>query len=394
MERRLSTENHDSQGEGATSPDEREAVEGELQGLKAFAQTLSLDDLKGGSWFAKLLTFSLARYVEKVDAHYFRTKYPHLPPDAVADARIQLASRYAGIEGGLSASAYTGAVAATMGSGGGASPVTVPGGVASFAVDLLFVTQVQLRLAYDIAVLYGVPLDLDDPEDVWKLIRVAFAVKSGEMGRGAASKGAPAILRPVLKKVFSGSTLATAKSLPVVGKYLLQRNIIKFAIPVVSVPISTGVNYWSTRIAGRHAQRIFRHDAQILEVARRVTSRTHLHDELVWVLWLISTVDGPARDDERRLVHEVTSILYKLEKDIPALEELREVVDLEPSVVWAKVNAARGDRAGLYDAAVLAAVIDGEVSAGELTALRDLADLCASEFDAGAIRQEARRNRW
>ena len=389
----MSTDDHDSQGDGVTSPHERELVEGELQRIKAFAQTLSLDDLKGGSWFAKLMTFSLARYVEKVDADYFRAKYPYLPPDAVVDARIQLAARYAGIEGGLSASAYTGAVAATIGSGGGASPVTVPGAVASFAVDLLFVTQIQLRLAYDIAVLYGVPLDLDDPEDVWKLIRVAFVVKSGEMGRGAASKGVPAILRPLLKKIFSGSTLATAKSLPVVGKYLLQRNIIKFAIPVASVPISTGVNYWSTKIAGRHATRIFRQEAKISEAARRMTDRTHLHDELVWVLWLISTVDGPARDDERRLIHDVTSILYELEKDVPALEELREVIDLEPSVVWARVDAAFGDRAGLYDAAVLTAVIDGKVSASELTALSHLADLCSSQFDAETIRQEAHRNR-
>ncbi len=389
----MSTDNHDSQGDGATSPDEREAVEGELQRLKALAQTLSLDDLKRGSWFGKLLTFSLARYVEKVDADYFRAKYPHLPPDAVVDARIQLAARYAGIEGGLSASAYTGAVAATIGSGGGASPVTVPGAVASFAVDLLFVTQLQLRLAHDIAVLYGVPLDLDDPEDLWNLIRVAFVVKSGEMGRGAVAKGVPAVIRPLVKKIFSGTTLATARSLPVVGKYLLQRNIIKFAIPVASVPISTGVNYWSTKIAGRHARRVFRQEAKISEAARRMTDRTHLHDELVWVLWLISTVDGPARDDERRLIHHVTSILGELEKDIPALKEFREVVDFEPSVVWSTVDAAVGDRAGLYDAAVLTAVIDGKVSASELTALSDLAELCSSEFDAGAIRQEARRSR-
>ena len=32
-------------------------------------------------------------------------------------------------------------------------------------VDLAYTTQIQLKLAYDIAVLYGVPLDLEDPEE-------------------------------------------------------------------------------------------------------------------------------------------------------------------------------------------------------------------------------------
>ena len=60
--------------------------------------------------------------------------------DAVVEARIKLAARYAALEGGLSASAYTGAVAATIGSAGGASPLTASAAVLSFSADLFATT--------------------------------------------------------------------------------------------------------------------------------------------------------------------------------------------------------------------------------------------------------------
>ena len=50
-------------------------------------------------------------------------------------------------------------------------------------VDVAFISRLQLRLARDIAVLYRVPLDTSDPDDLWKLIRVAFTIKGGEAVR-------------------------------------------------------------------------------------------------------------------------------------------------------------------------------------------------------------------
>lgn len=145
-----------------TSSEDEKVVRREVEKVRGFVKDLSLDDLRQGDWFPKLLTFSLDKYVKEVDADYFRRKYPDLPADAVVQERIQMAARYASVEGGLSAAAYSGAVAATIGSGGGASPLTLPAGGASFAVDLVYTSQLQLRLAYDIAVLYRVPLNTED----------------------------------------------------------------------------------------------------------------------------------------------------------------------------------------------------------------------------------------
>ncbi len=158
---------------------DQELVQRERAELREFVAGLSPDEIKSGGWFTKLSAQALGSYTDKVDWHYFQERYEGVPADAIVDQRIKMAARYAALEGGFSAGAYSAAIIATLGSLGGASPVTVPAAVATMMVDVAFVTQLQLRLAYDVAVLYRVPIDLSDPDDLWKLIRVAFTIKSG-----------------------------------------------------------------------------------------------------------------------------------------------------------------------------------------------------------------------
>jgi hypothetical protein len=370
--------------------DDRSRVVRELDRLRGLAQSMSLDDLRRGDWFTRLLAYSLDSYTRTADAGYFRAKYPDLPPDAVVAARVQLAARYASVEGGLSAGAYTGAVAATLGSGGGASPLTLPAAGVSFVLDLLYLSNLQLRLAHDIAVLYRVPLDLDDPEDLWKLIRIAFAIKGGEAGRGVIGKGVPVLVRPLVRKIYSGSTLAAARSLPVVGRYLLQRNLVKFAIPAVGVPLSMAVNYWSVRAAAAQAVAVFRSEARIVEAARRMTAATTHHSELLWVLWLIVKSDALIHENERLLLRHVTALVGDVDAELEALAGLRSTVDLDQKAVWAMLGAAVGDLAALYDAGVVAAAVDGKINANELRNLKKLAECCRVPFDEVAIRRAAR----
>jgi len=371
------------------SQSERDHVRDEIGRLQKLARGLRLDEVQQGTWFSQLLRYSLDSYVDKMDADYFRRKYPGLPPDVVVQTRIDLAARYAGIEGGLSAGAYTGLVAATLGSGGGASPLTLPGAGASFVLDLLYVSQLQLRLAYDIAVLYGVPLDLDDPEDLWKLIRIAFVIKGGETGRSVVGKGVPALLRPVLRRLYSPGTLAAARSVPVVGKYLLQRNVIKFTIPAVGVPLSMAVNRWSTRSAGAYAATVFRREAAIVEAARRVAASTEHRAALLWVLWMVIKADGLVHENERLLLKHVTGILRDPESELAALTELEATVDLRRKAVWGLLETAEGDLRPLYQAAVEAAAVDGKINVNELTVLRRLAAHCSVELDEAAVRAKA-----
>ncbi|NEC29041.1 hypothetical protein G3I20_21265 [Streptomyces sp. SID8111] len=107
--------------EGVEDAD-REFVEREQAEIKDFVKGLSADDIKSGNWFTKLAAHAMNAYTEKVDWQYFQDRYAGVPADVIVDQRIKMAARYAALEGGLSAGAYTATVAATIGSLGGASP--------------------------------------------------------------------------------------------------------------------------------------------------------------------------------------------------------------------------------------------------------------------------------
>ena len=351
------------------------SVRHQYQEMKEFASGLTSEDLKSGDWFTKLLAHALHQYRDRVDSEYFERRYPGMPRDAIVEARIKLAARYAALAGGLSASAYTSAVAGTIGSGGAASPLTASAALLSFSADLFSTTQLQFRLAYDIAVLYRIPIDFDDPEDLWRFIRTAFAIKAGEAAESAVAKAVPALIRPLIKKFFSGSVLATAKSLPVVGKYLLQRNVIKFAIPAIGIPASTAVNYWSTRVAGNHARSTYRAEAAIREQARRLVDDAPSHRASLWVAWLVVTADAKANETETTMMRHLISMMDSVHGVVDA--ELSEVVTVDRDFVWSLVSEVQAGRPGLHRIGVAAAEVDGKINSHEREVLAELAARCA-----------------
>jgi tellurite resistance protein len=361
----------------AAAPDDEAAraeVEKERAELRRFISGLSPSDIRSGSWFTKLLANALGAYTAKVNWQYFQEKYKGVPADAIVDQRIKMAARFAAIEGGLSAGAYTATVVATIGSGGGASPATVPAAVATVMVDVAYITQLQIRLAYDIAVLYRIPLETSDPEDLWKLIRVAFTIKGGEAVREGVLKVVPALVRPLVKRFYSGPTLAAARGLPVVGKHLLQRNVIKVGIPLVGVPLAVVLNRYTTQVAGRHARAVFRNEARIADLADGLSERTAHPRLMLWIAWLVIMADGKISDDEallvRRLVHAVRDRHGIVD------EELANVIDIDASQVWRLLVAETGDLTHLVNVAEDVAAVDGPVNALERAVIAEVRNRC------------------
>jgi hypothetical protein len=354
---------------------DREAVERERAELREFIKDLSADDIKSGGWFTKLINQAVRSYTDKVDWQYFQERYAGVPADAIVDQRVKMAARYAALEGGLSAGAYTAAIAATIGSLGGASPATVPAAVATMMVDVAFITRLQLRLAYDVAVLYRVPLDLSDPDDMWKLIRVAFTIKTGEMAReGVAKAVPPLIVRPLIKRYYSRGVLAAAKGLPFVGKFLLQRNVIKVGIPVVGVPLAVVLNRYTTLLAGRHAQAVFRNEARVIELAECLSERSQHPQLMLWVAWLVIMADRKVADDEALLIRH----LVRLARDQHQVVDgrLARLVDIDPAEVWRRLDGEAGDLDDILDAASRVATVDGAVNEPERAVISELRDRC------------------
>ena len=376
-------------GNRGPASDLRGRVRQELDKLKGLAERVSLEEIRQGDWFPELLKFSLDQYVQDVGAENFTTLYPGLSPQAMVAARIDLAARYASIEGALMAGAYNGALAATVGSRGAAAAVTMPAAGASFVLDLLFMSSQQLRLAYDIAVISGVPLDLDDPEDLWRLTQVAFVIK-GRAGRWEAlAQRAPSLVRPVLLNIVTGDASVAPKSLPAMGRLLLQRHLLKFAIPGVGLPLSIAVNPWLATMTGNQATALFRREARILGTARRITGQAVDHSELLWVLWLIVKADGVVHDNERLLLKHVAALVGDLNSELSALAELDLALDFDHRPTATIPAFGSQDKEALYRAGVAAAAVDGSIDVNELSRLEKIAAHCSVPFDANAVRKLA-----
>ena len=353
---------------------DREVVEHERAELREFIKGLSADDIKSGGWFTKLLAQTLNSYTDKVTWQYFQQRYEGVPADAIVDQRIKMAARYAALEGGLSASAYTGAIAATIGSLGGASPATVPAAIVTVMVDVVFITRLQLRLAYDVAVLYRIPLDLSDPEDMWKLIRVAFTIKGGEFAREGVVRVVPPLMRQVVKRYFSGPVLVAARGLPFVGKFLLQRNVIKIAIPAVGIPLSVGLNHYTTLLAGRHAQVVFRNEARVIELAESLSKRSQHPQLMLWVAWLVIMADHKIADDEALLIRHLVRLVRDQHQVVD--EQLAHLVEVDPTEVWRRIEAEPGDLSDILDVANRVAAVDGAANAREKAIISELHNRC------------------
>lgn len=356
-------------GDGA----DREAVEQERARLREFVARLSADDIKSGGWFTKLCAQALRSYTEKATWEYFQQKYHGVPADGIVGKQIKLAAKYAMLEGGISASLYTGTIAATIGTLGGASPATVPAGVVTFMVDLTFITQLQMRLTHDIAVIYRIPLDVNDPEDMMKLVRVAFGIKAGEVAR-TSMRFVPGVVRQILKKYYSGPVLAAARSLPFVGKHLLQRNVIKFGIPGVGIPLTILVNRYTTVAAGRHARSVFRDEAEVIELADTLIRRTQHLRLMLWVAWLVINADGKITDAESLLFQQLTRLAR--ERHQVDDEQLANVVTIDPDEVRHRIDAEPGNLDDVVHAAERVATVDGDLNAHEQTVIDELRDRC------------------
>ncbi len=362
----------------------RAEVTGVVEQVRQIWSDLGAESLHDGSWFGHLLHRALRSYTEKVDTAWLRARYPDLPMDAIADRRIALAQQYTALASGTSASAYSAAMVATIGSGGGASPVAVPAGVAAFGVDLMTSTLFQLRLAYDLSVVYEHPVDLSDPEDLFDLLRVAFGVKAGDAFQQAAVKLGPEATRVAARGVFAGTRLAWVQALPVVGKFLLQRNLIKFAIPVVNIPLAAGLGWFFAGQTGRAAARVFRVRAKNVAAARRVADLTgEVDTDLVLrVMWIVVREDGEVTRDEALLVQHVAEALREGESGVDAVKRLRAQVDLPVETVLRDVaERPPEEKTAIWEVALRAAEGDGHVHRRERALLHRLADACGRRFD-------------
>jgi uncharacterized protein (DUF697 family) len=225
----------------------------EIGGLRAF---------RNNEWLWKLVEKALVNYIQHATPEYFRTKYPELNQDEIARKLIDLACKNAALAGGITGAAMSAdelLALFTAGEAGIGIPTNIAIFLTAIATEALFVTGLQLELVARLAALYGVPLDADDPEDIWLIL--AFASGGGvsewvgKQGMQIGSRLSESAVRKYIRTEVLEFLQQIAKKL---GYKLLRRTIINTVVPGASIAIGALWNNKTTRKVGEIAVEHFK----------------------------------------------------------------------------------------------------------------------------------------
>ncbi|CAA9426786.1 MAG: hypothetical protein AVDCRST_MAG01-01-2652 [uncultured Rubrobacteraceae bacterium] len=184
-------------------------------------------------------------YDRNARAEYFRRKYPGLSSDEIADALISVTARYATVAGGVAGAAATSTQLATLTTAG----MTAPLFVGAIGSEMIYLVRIQLRLVLDLSVVYDLRLDPEDPEDVLMVFGYALGIAPAEMLGTVASKAAGGGTKTLVKKYVSKEVLRAIQDFArKLGFKILQRTILKYAVPVASAAVGGGYNYVATNV--------------------------------------------------------------------------------------------------------------------------------------------------
>ena len=216
---------------------------------------------KSGEWFNNLIQKALLSYWSKADSRYFRDKYPNLNEDQLAKKIIALTAKNAAAIGGATGVAMSTneVVALLTGAEGGIGlPANIAIAAASIGGEIISVTHCQLKMIADLGKLYQVPLDAEDPEDIWIIFAYAMGGSVAELAGAFGMRVGGNLTKTTIKKVISKEVLKQIQKIGrIIGVKILQKSIIKYAVPIMSIAIGSSWNYVSTKSVGKIAQRHF-----------------------------------------------------------------------------------------------------------------------------------------
>ncbi len=358
-------------------------VSKELEDAKALAKTLNLDEVKSGEWFIKLLQQVARAYDRNARATYFQKKYPGLPPDDVADILTTVTVRYATIAGAVAGAAATANQIAALSSAG----MTAALFFGSIGAEMLYLSQIQMRLVLDLSVVYDLQLDLEDPEDVLMIFGYALGVTpTGIIGKGL-QKAAAAGAKEAVKKYISKGTLQALKDFARrLGFKILQRTILKYAVPVASAAVGSSYNYATTKSVGRIAKAHLKNRGKVTDELRVLVSRQHTYDlAFPASVMYVAQVDGQFSSKEKEFYK---AMLSRMSFDENTQAEFQKLIANEENILEAIGNIEDEEvRHSLMETLVLMTIYDGELAEKEREFLGSAAERLKVPLDIAEVEQ-------
>jgi hypothetical protein len=273
-----------------TDTPERAALEeNDISGFAGeLGKELGVEEVRTGSWFTKLVLLYLRRYSQQ---------HHRLPKGKTDEERAERIIRRACLKsaaaGAAAATTATGAAFLTLQTHFLAGIAAVPTAVAGILGETLYRALVHVELTCDLASLYGMRFDADDPAELWRLYSMAFGLTdTDDAPIGQA--------RDVIDNVVRLSGAEVGQS---IGTKLLTDTVKRSAVPVAGIATSAVSNWKLTRKMGDTVHQYLRYHRALSELMLGKLEACGAHSDLLLEgIWFVFTADG-------RLKREETAIL-------------------------------------------------------------------------------------
>lgn len=380
-----------------TDPDQKETAESdspeqqtllrqirtEIDELKAVAGAFGVKRIKDGSWFNEFIRAMLDTYAQKIidggGVAFFRRKYPGLTQEQIAVKLCDLATRYAALAGGASGFTSSAAVAATFGTLGGAGPVAIPASIAALSAEMFYTTRLQIRLIYDLSIIYGYPIDLTDPEDLYRAFAMAYGLAFTTGNAGFAIKTAtPEVARTYLRGLMYGHMAAVRQVAirvlgPEIGKKITQRALLRASVPVVGIGLSATWNYVSTGHMAEQARAELRARGKVRDAVRALGAEIRQYPQQTGLaleaILTIATADEVFDQYEQEVYRY---IIQDAQLAPEVLESLEQRVDFQPASIEQRLRSLNDPSLcnALANCLKLVAAADGSIHINEASLVR------------------------
>ena len=360
---------------------------------------------KIGNWFWQFLSNVLQSYSRNINLEFFQRKYHGLPAEVIAKRRIKAASNWAGLVGFISGAVISVASAAafvetisTLTSGFMASPITLPAllitapvGVLTFAGEVAILVRLQLHLAYDLFVLYGLPVNTEDPEQMQEVVSVAFGIKSTEVAGQAIQKFIPQFAPALLRKAMRTGGIrrrfqewiAQRLTGEFARKYLAEGALVRGIVPGIAIFSAAGWNYLSTKSIGQVLQARIRRRGLAAKRVEKLPLEGLSNPKLILQAVLgLALTNNDLSETEIIFYSKFVEKLRKIYGD-EAVNALGEVSSLD----WDETVADLADvtdtheKTMIYEALTEVAIVEGQFQRKKIKRLISIANLYGLSFN-------------
>ncbi|MET0410659.1 MAG: hypothetical protein ABW217_05160 [Polyangiaceae bacterium] len=342
---------------------------------------------EASSWMQRFIAREIEERTSTRGAAYWDKVFPGLSPQARAEKRIGRMITRATVAGTLAAAGASSAEVLSIVSEGFGTALAVPIGLVSVGAEMMYITAIQIDLAFDLASIYDVPFAGDDVGEISTMLAMALGVDFVREPTRHDKPAMPGETKPwrVLRQMQRGDFSKR------VSKAVVQQSVLRNVVPVAGVIVSA---VWNQVVLRRFAREVHTAVRQRLAI-RRAFRDVQLSDgaEARVVLdgaWLLATCDGELDHQEALALSTLIDSLH-----LPGRIAVEDASFTDDELGWFDRVAAldASSRAVLIDVLALIASADGELTIPERRFLKRVARAIQIPIDLAAIERMVERMR-